>query len=89
MGHAILMWRMFNTRFLFLLYKLQVMKVFLSSPQHDIIASGVIINPNILRDCIAFMHPPPPVAAGRLLIALEHMIICLSLSNDSPPPPSR
>ena len=32
------------------------MKLFLSSSQHyDIIASGVILNPNILRDCITFM----------------------------------
>ena len=34
-----------------MLYKLQVMKVYLSSSQHyDIIASGEILNPNILRE---------------------------------------
>ena len=54
MGHVILIWRMFNTPFLFILYKLQVMKVFLSSSQHhDIIALGVVLNLNILRECIA------------------------------------
>ena len=56
MGHVILIWRMFNTPFLFILYKLQVMKVFLSSFQHNnIIDSGVILNRNILRKCIALM----------------------------------
>ena len=46
---------MFNTSFLFIFYKLQVMKVFLSSSQHyDILALGVILNPSILRECISF-----------------------------------
>ena len=54
MGHVILIWKMFNTPFLFILYKLQVMKRFLSSSKHyDIIPSGVILNPNILCECIA------------------------------------
>ena len=65
-----------------------MMKVFLFSSQHyDIIASGVILNPNILRDCIALMHPPPHVAAERLLVALERLpvaLIFLSLSNPAP-----
>ena len=43
---------MFNT-FLLILYKLQVMKVFLSSSQnYDIIALGVILNSYILCECI-------------------------------------
>ena len=45
---------MFNIHFLFTLYKLQVMKVFVSSSQqYEIITSCVILNPNILRECIA------------------------------------
>ena len=44
-----------HTFFLFILYKLQVMKVFLSSSKHyDIIAVCVILNPNILRENIVF-----------------------------------
>ena len=54
MGNVLLIWKMFNTPFLFMLYKLQVMKVFLSSSQHDdIIASDVKLNPNILCQSIA------------------------------------
>ena len=50
MGHVILIWRLFNTSSLFILYELQV----LSSSQHyDIIPSGVILNLNILYKCIA------------------------------------
>ena len=48
--------------FLFILYKLQVMTAFLSSTQHyDIIASGVIFNPNILYEGIALS----PIIAFR------------------------
>ena len=54
MGHVILLWRMFNAPFLFILYKLRVMKMFLSSSKYkDIIAFGIILNPSILRKCIA------------------------------------
>ena len=52
MVNVILIWRMFNTPYLFILYNLQV---FLSSSQHYIIASGVILNPNILRESIALI----------------------------------
>ena len=46
---------MSNTHFLFILYKLQVMKVYLSTSEHfEIIASAVILNPNILRECLPF-----------------------------------
>ena len=39
---------------LFILYKLQVIKMFLSSSQHfDKISLCVILDPNILRECIA------------------------------------
>ena len=68
MGHVILIWRMFNspTPFSFILYKLQVTKVFLSSSQnYDIIASGVILNPNILRENIALTSP-----AHRIIIII-------------------
>ena len=57
MGHVILIWKIFNKPFLFILYNLQVIKiinVFLSNSQHyDIIASGVILNPIISHECIA------------------------------------
>ena len=53
MGHVLLIFIMFNITFLFILYKLEVMKVFLSSSQHyDIIASDVILNPSILHKYI-------------------------------------
>ena len=42
MEDAILIWRMLNTPFKIILYKIQVMKVFYLAPK--IIASGVIIN---------------------------------------------
>ena len=61
---------MFNspTPFSFILYKLQVTKVFLSSSQnYDIIASGVILNPNILRENIALTSP-----AHRIIIIYKH-----------------
>ena len=48
--------------FLFIINKLAVIKMFLSSSQHyDIIALSVILNPNIFRENIAliitFSHP--------------------------------
>ena len=57
MGHVILIWMMHDTPFLFILYKLQVMKVLLSSFQHyDIIASSEILNSIFLRECMALIN---------------------------------
>ena len=72
MGHVILIWRMFNTPFVFMLYKLQMMKVFLFSSQYyDIIASGVILNPNILGDCMASRCPLTPLCHTFLVSKLH------------------
>ena len=54
MENVILIWRMFNTSFSFILYTLQVMEVFLSSSEHyRIIVSAVILNPNISLKSVA------------------------------------
>ena len=67
MGHVILLCRILTHPFLFILYKLQVTKVFYLAP--NIIASGVILNSNIVPECIALKsimgasrpgHIPPP-----------------------------
>ena len=77
MGHVILILRIFNKPFLFILYNLQVIKiikVFLSNSQHsDIIASGVILNPIISHECIALTKCQQK----------SHVLACLKFNEKS------
>ena len=57
MEHVILIWRMFNIPFFIYIQEMRVMDVLLSSSQHyDIITSDVILNPNILSECITLNY---------------------------------
>ena len=51
--------------------------MFFSSSQHyDIIASGVILNTNILRECIALMY-----ISHTVIIITMHAHTCLFVTN--------